>query len=217
MGLTELTHIASPLLYRAKLLGQGLDEGKSWDYEDQQLAIKTANEIFLFYGVPQREVTADNILAVFKAAITADENSTAKMNSGWTQLASYATHFLEDKPGRIPNIAWNSRVSTSIISRLDFLLVEAGHTSPEKLFPDLGTIPGWGGTRPRVLSLDWPVGYRKWSCQIAASRIVTMIRDTLNSSDNEGNRLYPEMPLPGGDRGRWSVRGVQMILHSDGY
>jgi len=218
MGYMELSHISSPLLYRAGLLAKGLDEGRAWDYEDKKLAIKTAEEIFLIYGVPQRDVTAENVEAVFRAAITEDSESTVKMNSGWTQIAAFATHFLEDKPGRVPLVAWNSRISTAIISRLDFLMVEAGHSSTKPLFPDIGTVPGWGGTRPRELSLEWPEGYRQWSTQIAASKLVTAMRDILNNStDEQGNRLYPSMPLAGGDQGLWTVRGIQMVLSSDGY
>jgi len=218
MGYTELSHIASPLLYRAGLLAKGLEQGQAWAYEDKKMAIKTANEIFLLFGVPQRDVTVENVKAVVQAALNEDSHSKAKMNSGWTQIVAFATHFLEDVSDRTPQVAWNSRVATSIISRLDFLLVEAGHTSPTELFPELGTVPGTGGTRPRVLSLKWPDGYRQWSTQIAASKLVTGIRDILNiSTDEHGNKLYPEMPLPGGDRGLWTVRGVQMVLSADGY
>ena len=218
MGFTEVAHISSPLLYRSELLARGLDEGKSWNYSDKQLAVKTANEIFMLYGLPQREVTAETVEAVYRAALAGDADSTAKMNSGWTHVASYATHFLEDIEGRLPLMSWNSRVATSIITRLDFLLVEAGCESPAELFPDIGTVPGWGGTRPRVYSLDWPDGYRKWSTQIAASKIAVMIRDILNyGKDDYGHLLYPKMPLIGGDRGLWTVRGVRMVLSSDGY
>lgn len=218
MGYNPLSHISSPLLYRAGLLGKGLDEGKSWNYHDKKIAVKTANEIFLLYGVPQREVTAENVEAVFRAAINEDSEATAKMNNGWTQIAAFATHFLNSYEGRTPQVAWNSRMSTSIISRLDFLMVEAGMDSPESLFPDIGIIPGWGGTRPRELSLKWKSGYRQWSSQIAASKLTKRIRDILNTSrDEQGKLIYPQMPLAGGDRGPWTVRGVQMVLSCDGY
>ena len=217
MGYTELSTITSPLIYRAKLLALGIDSGEGWDYEDKRLAVKTANEIFLLLGVPQRDVTAENIQAVFMAAINEDSNATAKMNSGWTQIAAYSTHFLEGNSKRNPQVAWNSRVATSIISRLDFLLVEAGHSSPEKLFPNIGTVPGWGGTRPRELSLNWPEGYRSWETQIAASRLVAKMRDVLNSNDDYGHALYPKMPIAGGSESAWTVRGVQMVLSGDGY
>jgi len=218
MGYNELSHISSPLLYRAGLLAHGLDEGKQWDSEDKILAVKTANEIFLLYGVPQRDVRPENVEAVFRAAISEDIHSLAKMNSGWTHIAAFATHHLETSENRLPLIAWNSRISTAIISRLDFLLVEAGCSGPKALFKELGTIPGWGGTRPRELSLQWPSGYRKWSTQIAASRLVLLMRDILNNAtDEQGNQLYPQMPLAGGDSGLWTIRGIQLVLSNDGY
>ena len=44
------------------------------------------------------------------------------------------------------------------------------------------------------------------------------MRDVLNQSTNEADELlYPKMPLVGGDRGDWTVRGVQMVLSNDGY
>ncbi len=217
MGYTELSTITSPLTYRMELLALGIDSGEGWDYEDKKLAIKTANEILLLRGLPQRAVTAENVQAVFSAAINEDSNSTAKMNSGWTQIAAYATHFLEGNSKRTPQVAWNSRVATSIISRLDFLLVEVGHSSPEALFPNIGTVPGWGGTRPRELSLKWPEGYRLWSTQIAASHLVAKMRDVLNSKDDNGDLLYPKMPIAVGTESEWTVRGVEMVLSSDGY
>ncbi len=218
MGYNELSHISSPLLYRAGLLAHGLDEGREWSYEDKNIAVKTACEIFLLYGVPQRDVTAENVEAVFRAALSEDSNATAKMNSGWTHVAAFATHHLESSENRTPLIAWNSRISTSFISRLDFLLVEAGCCGPENLFSEFGTVPGWGGTRPREVSLEWPSGYRQWSTQIAASKFAVRIRDILNhAKDEQGDALYPQMPLAGGDNGLWTVRGIQMVLSNDGY
>ena len=44
------------------------------------------------------------------------------------------------------------------------------------------------------------------------------MRDVLNNStDDEGEKLYPMMPLAGGDYAPWTVLGVQMVLGSDGY
>ena len=212
------SHMVDPLLYRCGLLGKGLDEGKQWGYEDKLLAEKTAKEIFMLFGLPQREFNAEDVENVFRAAIFEDAESTAKMNSGWTKIACYATAFLETYPERVPQVSWNSRISTSIVSRLDFLLVEAGHESPEQLFPNIGIINGWGGTRPREFSLSWPDGYRQWSCQLAASRLIKQLRDHLNSAeDSEGKLLYPEMPLASGGHGAWTVRGIQQVLSADGY
>ena len=145
------------------------------------MAVKTTNEIFLQAGVPQSGVNWQNIHSVMKAAITADTESSAKMNSGWSLLASFATHWLNNQTDRTPMLCWNSRVATSIISRLDFLMVEAGYESHEGRFQDIGLVPGVGGTRPRELSLKWPDGYRSWKTQVAASRFVNLMVNCLNN------------------------------------
>ena len=217
-GFVVLNHLANPLLFRCGLLGEGLYNGKKWGYKDKIMAEKTAKEIFLLFGLPQREFTAEDVEKVFRAAIYEDADSNAKMNSGWTKVAAYATAFFEKYPDKTPQVSWNSRVATSIISRLDFLLVEAGIDNPAELFPEIGTIPGWGGTRPREYSLQWPDAYRKWSSQLAASRLVKKLRDHLNTATNDdGSKRYPEMPIPGAGKGPWTIRGIQQVLSADGY
>ena len=212
------SHLSDPLLYRCQLLGEGLDQGKEWGYEDKLLAEKTVTEIFMLFGTPQREFNADDIEKVFRAAIFEQEDAKAKMNSGWTKVAAFATAFLEDYPDRVPQVSWNSRVSTSIVSRLDFLLYEAGIEDTAEIFPQIGIVSAWGGTRPRELSLEWPDAYRKWPCQLAASRLVKKLRDHLNNAtDDDGNRLYPEMPLASGGSGLWTIRGIHQVLSADGY
>lgn len=212
------SHLADPLLYRCSILGEGIEQGKVWGYEDRILAEKTVSEILMLFGLPQREFNADDIEKVFRAAIYEQEDSDARMNSGWTKVASFATTFLEDYEGRYPQVSWNSRISTSIVSRLDFLLVEAGIEDPTQIFPNIGIVSAWGGTRPRELSLTWPDAYRKWPYQLAASRLVTKLRDHLNTAkDDNGQRLYPEMPLATGGSGLWTVQGIQQVLSADGY
>ncbi|WP_144395228.1 hypothetical protein [Pleionea sediminis] len=217
-GYLEYCHHASPLIYRAGLLADLVESGKEFTLEDRELAIKTANEIFMFAGVPQREVTWQNVREVIETALKQNENSTAKMNSGWTNVASKALVSREGLDGYLPLMSWNSRVSSSVISRLDFLLVEAGVTELGDRFTGIGTIPGWGGTRPREYSLRWPSGYRSWKTIFAAGRIAEKIKDVLNNEkDNQGDRKYAPMPLAGGESGDWTTRGIQMVLFSDGY
>ena len=60
-----------------------------------------------------------------KTALNKDTESTAKINSGWSLIASYATNWLSSEEGRTQIICWNSRTSSSILSRVDFLMVEA--------------------------------------------------------------------------------------------
>ncbi|MBT8448447.1 MAG: hypothetical protein KJO69_02100 [Gammaproteobacteria bacterium] len=213
-----ISHLADPLLYRCNLLAKALYDGKTWDHEDEVLAVKTCTEIFMLYGLPQRVFTADDVKNVFIASVMEKVDSRAKMNSGWTKVAAYASAFLEDIEGGVPQVSWNSRVSASIVSRLDFLLVEAGHKSPKKLFPGIGIVEAWGGTRPREFSLKWPNAYRNWDAQHAASHFVVKIRDHLNNTvDEHGNKRYPEMPKAGKKSGLWTIRGIQQVLSADGY
>jgi len=217
-GLMQVSHSADALMYRAQILAKGIEDGIEWSEEDKELAIKTTEEIFLQAGTPQKEVTWQNVYAVMKTALNKDKSSKAKMNSGWSLLASFATHWLNNVEGRTPMICWNSRVSTSILSRLDFLLVEAGYDSLENRFPHVGVIPGWGGTRPREMSLKWPDGYRSWETEIAASEFVNMMVHSLNNEKNEDGTLkYTPMPIPTGGSAPWSMQGVQLVLFSDGY
>ena len=217
-GLMQVSHSADALMYRAEILAKGIEDGVEWDEDDKELAVKTTEEIFLQAGTPQKEVTWENIYAVMGTALNKDVNSKAKMNSGWSLLASFATHWLNKKEDRTPMICWNSRVSTSILSRLDFLMVEAGYDSVGDRFPDLGTIPGWGGTRPREMTLTWPDGYRSWKTMVAASEFVNRMVRCLNTEKNEdGSLKYAQMPIPTGGRAPWSMQGVQLVLFSDGY
>jgi hypothetical protein len=217
-GLMQVSHSADALMYRAELLARGIDDGVEWNDEDKAMAIKTAEEIFLQAGVPQKDVNWESIQDVMKAALNKDTKSKAKMNSGWSLLASFSTHWLNKLENRTPMICWNSRVSTSIISRLDFLMVEAGFDSVGSRFPELGVVQGWGGTRPREMSLKWPDGYRSWKTEVAASEFVGLMVDCLNNDKNEdGSLKYAQMPIPTGGRAPWSIQGVQLVLFSDGY
>lgn len=213
-----------PLYYRAQELAKTLDSGDSWnsdvpwDREWRDMAVKTAVELFDVSGTPQKGVTLDNVQKVIQAALSEDFNSTAKMNSGWSFLASAATSYLDAHPDRLPMVWWSSRVASSVISRLDFLLAEAGIDDLGQRFSNIGTIPGYGGTRPRQYTHDWPDGYRSWKSQIAASQLVNRMVDILNTeTDEQGNKRYGLMPLPGGERSKWTVQGVQTVLFADGY
>ncbi|HEY9030719.1 MAG TPA: hypothetical protein VIM93_05105 [Kangiella sp.] len=207
-----------PLSYRANELAKTLERGEDWDDEWREMAVKTVTELFNVSGTPQKEVTVDNIKKVIKAAINADANSDAKMNSGWTYLAALCTAHLEGQPDRLPLISWNSRVASSVISRLDFLLAEAGVKELGNRFQNIGTVPGWGGTRPRQYTLQWPKGYRSWKTQIAGSKLANQIVHILNTETKpNGEKRYRLMPLAGGGKGPWTVRGIQRVLFSDGY
>ena len=216
-----------PLYYRATELAKTVDRTSAnaiasdtipWDSEWKDMAVKTAVELFDVSGTPQSGVTLDNVYKVMQAALNEDFDSSAKMNSGWSFLASAATSYLDNQEGRLPMVWWCSRVASSIISRLDFLLAEADVTELGQRFKNIGTVPGYGGTRPRQYSLEWPEGYRSWKSQIAASKLVQQMAHILNTEkDAQGNRRYQPMPLAGGGRSDWTVQGVQTVLFADGY
>jgi len=217
-GLMQVSHASDALMYRSEILAKGIEDGIEWDEEDKEMAVKATEEIFLQSGTPQRQVTWQNIYQVMQASIKSDKDTSAKMNSGWGLLASFSSHWLNGVEGRTPMICWNSRVSTAILSRLDFLLVEAGHDKVPEMFSELGAIPGHGGTRPREMSLDWKDGYRSWKCAIAASEFVNKMVYCLNNEKKaDGSLKYLQMPIPTGGRALWSMQGLQLVLFSDGY
>lgn len=216
IGHTAFGFMIDSLFYRARLLAQTVEEQRAWTVEEEFLAVKIANEIFNLFGVPQRQVTPENVRKVVDAALRQDAATDAKMNSGWTWLACFATAHKDADNGSLAG--WNSRVSAALVSRLDFLLVESGHSEIGKRFEFVGTVPGYGGTRPRQLSLIWPSAYRSWPAQIAVSRLLAAIRDTLNDERKpDGAKRYRPMPLVSGGRGPWTVFGVAQVLMGDGY
>ena len=201
----------SPLLGAASRLSAKVDRNLNWTHEGQKEAVEFSLAVFRWGGVPQPLPPAEDVRQVFETALSGVDRFGAPMNSGWTKVAAFATAHLENQACRHPLAVWDSRVATSIRARLDELFVEAGLRAPDKIFPDIGTVRGREGTRPRQLSLHWPSGYRSWPCQFAGSRLIETIRDILNESS------YPSMPLPDGGAARWTVRGLEMVFFGDGY
>jgi len=146
---------------------------------------------------------------VVKSAVTGAQHDGAPMNSGWTKVASFVTD-------RLPNsqTIWDSRVSTSVIWRIDELL-HGNHLLPTA-FPclaNLRVVLGRGGTRPRPLHNDWPDGSCTWPAHFAGSEIVRKIVKILNNPAHG----YPRIPQPNGDAKKWDVFGVGLVLFMDGY
>lgn len=200
------------LLERARPLAEAVGIGRVWSQEEGRMAVVLAHDIFNWGGVPQKPdtVTPATVRQVFQAALDNDGKARARMNSGWTKVAAFATAHLEDDDGeRHPQAIWDSRVATAIVGRLDAQL--SGDADPVQLFGAIGTVPGQGGTRPRPLANRWRSGYGHWSTQVAGSALVRELRDILNRGD------YPKMPLPDGGEGAWTTRGVEMVLFMDGY
>jgi hypothetical protein len=188
-----------------------------WGPVQEKEAVDLANAVFDWGGVPQdpSTVTPKNIRAVLDAARTDTVSTDAPMNSGWTKVAAFGSADLEQTTGRT-QVIWDSRVSASIIGRLDTLLHEAGITVVPTELADLKYVPGQGGTRSStwhkgLKCTGWRNGYGRWDAQIAGSVFVRAIRDELNRRLNESSA--------GGsiDDERWTVRKVEMVLFMDGY
>jgi hypothetical protein len=200
------------LVRTGETLARALQNGGHWNEEEEALAIQFAYDVFAWGSVPQKpeKVTAANVLAVFRDALDDNQHSKALMNSGWTKVAAFATAHLESVDGGKPQVIWDSRVAASLIERLSGFLPDRETAS--NIFPDIGSVPGRGGTRPRKPSIKWPTGYGRWATQVSGSALVREIRDVLNEQPE-----YPPMPLGGGTTGRWTTRGVEMVLFMDGY
>jgi hypothetical protein len=203
------------LLEQGAYLAHALEKKKIWDASQEATAVQFAHDVFVWGGVPQQPITVTptTVLAVFRAALADTHDTKALMNSGWTKVAAFATAHLEDAKGGKPQVIWDSRVATSLISRLQALAPNGDIAHMRTMFPHIGTVPGQGGTRPRPMLPGWPNGYGKWTSQIHGSALVREMRDVLN----ERTDLYPPMPLPGNTSGKWTTRGVEMVLFMDGY
>jgi hypothetical protein len=179
-----------------------------------------AKEICDWGGVPQPDYSI--AWQVFRDAITGT-NYGAKMNSGWTKAASFATDGLVGKEQTI----WDSRVASSIIWRIDQILKQSNMPLAEALALvksfALGGIPSRNvGTRPRACHFEWPSGYGQWRFHFSGSSVVREIVDILNDPKN----AYPRMPVPILDseghqvemnNQNWNVFGVGLVLFMDGW
>ena len=196
-------------LARLTRLGQRVAQAqRPWDEATALEAVAFAKEVLKWGGVPQRSVTPVIVDAVIQAALTRHAG-TAPMNSGWTKVAAFATAYLEEE-GRATAI-WDSRVSWSLVRRIDHLLACAGWKQVPVWLPDLGKVGGRGGTRwSKPLSLRWPIGYANWPAHFAATALVSDIRDYLNSSGRTA-------PSVSGGSTAWTTRTVEMVLFMDGY
>ena len=187
--------------------------GHGWNAEHRRRAAILAWQMLSWGGVPRQKGFGESAVEeVFRRALGLPGGARAPMSSGWTKVAALATAFLEGDPERAPHVIWDSRVSTSLVDRLEPVLAER-RLDPSVVTPGIGVVEGQpgAGTRPRPRLLKWPRGSRKWSAQEAGSAFVRRIRDALN----EGG--YGWMPLPTGGEGLWTVRGVECVLFMDGY
>jgi len=214
MDLRLTAEVLDPWFAEAGELSKRLLEGVAWNEAHRRRAAALAWQMLAWGGVArQRAFSLATVEAVFRRALRQPGGEMAPMNSGWTKVAALATAFLEGEPDRSPHVIWDSRVSTSIVVRLDQMLVGGAANVSRRTFPGIGVVPGRGGKRlrPQPLQQSWARAYRSWRAQEAGSVLVREIRDLLNRGD------YGRMPLPDGGEGRWTIRGVESVLFMDGY
>lgn len=216
MDLRATHEVLSPWFTEAGNLARRLTAGDVWSHDERRRAAVLAWQMLTWGGVTrQRAFSPDVVEAVFRRALGLPGGASAPMNSGWTKVAALATAFLEGEGqvegGRAPHVIWDSRVSTSIVWRVDRMLGAEQADMPRRAFPRVGAVRGRGGTRPRRLTHSWAHAYGSWAAQEAGSALVREIRDLLNRG------CYGWMPLPDGGEGRWTIRGVESVLFMDGY
>jgi hypothetical protein len=210
IGPSANLHVLSPLLVTAQLLEGAVSGGHPWTANENTDAVAMAHGIFAWGGVPQKAATVTSLIVrnVFEAALNGSWTMPgAPMNSGWTKVVAFATSHL---PVSRSHVIWDSRVSTSIVRRLDRIFHALGLTTVPAPYTGIGLVnAGRGGTRPigaGALSLAWNDGYRSWDAQEAGSDFVRLVCNALNLGAVSTAR-----------KGHWTVRDVEMVLFGDGY
>ena len=178
----------SPWYREVGELSEKLRSGRRWSRQDRSLACKlTLNMLRWGRMRKSRDFCPKIVENVFRQALGLDYEFPTPMNSGWSKVAALATAYLEGRTDQAPHVIWDSRVSTSLLWRLDRMLAETNNHEPKDLFPAIGAVIGRGGSRPRQLQLKWSNAYGSWTSQFAGSELVREIRDILS---NEG---YPDI------------------------
>lgn len=179
-----------------------------WSEDTKRRAVEFANAVLDWGGVPQKAVTPEIVANVIRAAAGGPRDG-APMNSGWTKVAAFATAHLETEDRS--NAIWDSRVSWSLVRRLDRILHEAAHPMVPDFLRHIGKVPGRGGSRwSSPLQLRWRHVYGRWEAHFAAAETIRRLRDELN------RREVPSIGV-GGVAESWRVRTVEMVLFMDGY
>lgn len=202
---------------------QQIKDGKTTSHDDRENLTRFAQDVFKWGGVTRSnsERARDGAIVenVIKAALSWHvSNPRPPMNSGWTKVAALSSEFVEIEGG-LPQVIFDSRVAASLLTHLDDILdcVPDG-SRPASFLPEplarLGYVPSRGAKARgrRNHRIGWPNGYRNWESQFAASRLVNAIRDNLNKNLMK----YGKMPFSPYPDGRWSTRGVEMVLFMDG-
>lgn len=177
-----------------------------WTPAQELDAVRFANAVFIWGGVPQGAVSWQQVRAVFDSVRSGHRVEDAPMNSGWTKVAAFAS---SGWAGVDEQVIWDSRVAHSLIRRMDAILYAAGQRGVPGYLVDIGRVPGRGGSRVEVAyQLKWPTGYGRWATQFAGSRLVGLVRDEVKRQG---------FNKPAGMTGPWTIRDVEMVLFMDGY
>lgn len=195
-----------------------LDLNPDWSDIDKQHVKDATKSLFRWGGVLRGQGHADpsleTIERVMRTARSYRNVYQAPLDSAWTKLAAVSTAKFER-----PQVIFDSRVSIAILDSIELVCQKSPKLERARLSlmkGNLGFVPGRGGNRPyRVKNLQqrgWKSRYGRWSAQFTASRLVNEMANILNS-----NTKFGEMPMPDGKFGKWSVRGVEMVLFMDGY
>jgi hypothetical protein len=199
------TTVLAPMLAALAPLTSAVRKRIPWTLAQEADAVKISNKIFDWGSVPQDPltVTATNIRAVIDAALSDDVDSLALMNSGWTKVAALATGD--------SHVIWDSRVSTSVVRRLDHLIFSYGIKMLPSPYDGIGLVnAGRGGMRPLrldTLNFRWRGGYGSWLAQVTGSAFLRCVRDELNDPKAGWTARST----------RWTLRDVEMVLFMDGY
>lgn len=192
----------SPRIEQFSRRFQGIQNSRSNGNHETTDLLRLFEDICAWGGVKLPE-TDENLLfdEVFRTLEYIDDNTLpgndSRLNSAWTKLYAIA------RPDSF--VIYDSRVATALISILDPYMNDLVATDNVGEAVELGTVQGRGGTRPRVNTYRWPVGYKRWASQFAANNLCRLIVSYLNENDaiNENRR--------------WTLRKVEAVLFMEGY
>lgn len=172
--------------------------------------VNWANDIFKWGGVPQ-VFTYSDVLDVLSSVNAGFKIKSARMNSGWTKVASFASEVL---PPDKHLVIWDSRVAHSLVTRFETMLSSVGFSGLPVELEGIGYVRGRGGSRKGYPynTTRWRNGYGRWDTVFKGSELVRLIRDELNSRSGIG--IDFKCPV---NNGLWTVRLVEMVLFMDGY
>ena len=98
-----------------------------------------ANDIFKWGGVPQTFIYYD-VLDVLSSVSLGVRHNNARMNSGWTKVASFASEVLDSNQHLV---IWDSRVAHSIVTRFERMLLQGGIIGLPEELSGIRYVPGW--------------------------------------------------------------------------